>query len=174
MNVIVFLDIDDVIAIDAKFSGKHVAKYFKKELSIDEEKELLEKIFSKSAVSNIEKLNDEFQCKYVISSSWSSYINRQEMTEFFNATNLNLVSENLHKYWTTEKNIGRLSEIKNWISKHKKESEIIVIVDDNESGWNLKNSEFDINNLVVFCEKNIGFIDKKLEEARDILLKQIQ
>lgn len=174
MRPIIFLYIDDVIATNPDYSGLDVASFFKGELGM-ESVDLWTKLFLPNAVSNLFALNKEFLPEYVITSSWTNYLNRPQLQSVFQKTGLDFIGENLHIQWTTPKlNIsGRLIELQNWIARFGNGSQPILIIDDTESGWNLEKSDFDLNGQIVFCEPRIGLVEHRLDKARQILRPQI-
>ena len=174
MRPLIFLDIDDVIAINSDYSGSKVASFFKGELGI-EAADLWTKLFLPNAVSNLFALHKEFLPEYVITSSWTNYLDRPQLQSVFQKTGLDFIGENLHFQWTTPKSTiaGRLIELQTWIARFGNESQLVLIIDDTESGWNLEKSVFDLNEQIVFCEPRIGFVKHRLDKARQILRRQI-
>jgi len=174
MRPLIFLDIDDVIATNPDYSGLDVASFFKGELgmvSVD----LWLNLFLPRSVSNLFALHEEFIPEYVITSSWTNYLDRQQLQSVFQKTGLDFVGENLHRQWTTPKSniTGRLIELQTWIARFGNRSQPLLIIDDTESGWNLEKSDFDLNEQIVFCEARIGFVEHRLDKARQILRRQI-
>lgn len=174
MRPLIFLDIDDVIAINPAYTGLDVALFFQGELGI-ESADLWTKLFSRNAISNLFKLHVEFVPEYVITSSWTNYLNQQQLQFVFQETGLNFVSENLNPQWTTPKSntAGRLTELQAWISRFGNRLQPILIIDDIDSGWNLVKSDFDQNGQIVFCEPRMGFVEHRMDKARQILRQQI-
>lgn len=174
MRPIIFLDIDDVIAINPTISGKTVAEGFStKWLSF--ETDFWKHIFLPAARSNLATLHKTFYPQYVITSSWCNYISLRQFKIIFDNTGLNFIAKNLHKNWRTPRleQTGRLLEIQKWISKHRHPLQPILIIDDDDSGWNLVGCDLDRNGLVVLCDKGVGFIESKLTIATEKLRKQI-
>lgn len=174
MKPIVFLDIDDdVVAIDPNFSGSTVAAALKNNRNIEEK--FWASVFLSSAVSNLSLLHEDFFPSYVISSSWTSYLNRDQVAFAFNSAGLSFIAKNLHRQWRTPKTefIGRLIEIQTWVSKFGVTTQPILIIDDFESGWNLVDSIFEQNDQLVLCEPRLGFDKTKLDKAIQKLTAQI-
>lgn len=173
MKPIVFLDIDDVVAIDPNFSGSTVAAALKNNRNIEEK--FWSSVFLSSAVSNLSLLHEDFFRSYVISSSWTNYLNRDQVVFVFNSAGLRFIAKNLHREWRTPKTElnGRLIEIQTWVSKFSVATQPILVIDDFESGWNLVDSIFDQNDQLVLCEPRLGFDKTKLDKAIQKLTAQI-
>ena len=174
MRTIIFLDIDDVIAIDSNYSGTAVAAALEDDPnSISQE--FCQLVFSSSAIENLAILNEKFSPQYVISSNWSNYLTKSQLKYVFEKASLGFVSMNFHRHWKTPKSqiSGRLIEIEHWISTHLKSSSPFLIIDDYDSGWNLIGSDFDKNKQLILCEQHIGFDKSKLAIATERLEAQI-
>lgn len=174
MRPVIFLDMDDVLAINREHTSIQVISAFKsKDLAYPE---LWTELIAPEARSNLAVLHDEFRPKYVISSSWSNYMSREQFAEVFRRTELIFVAENMHKQWTTLKGAGpsRLTEIENWIAKYRQRGQAVLVLDDHESGWNLRGSPLDKQGLVVLCEAWTGFTAEKLLEAQRLLRAQVR
>jgi hypothetical protein len=126
------------------------------------------------ARANLAVLHREFCPQYVVSSSWSNYLTREQMQQVFRLTGLEFVAVNLHKQWTTPKEIGatRLTEITKWITTHQQQAQLVLVLDDLESGWSLRGSPLEDKGYVVLCETWIGFVAEKLVEAQQQLWAQ--
>ena len=111
MKPIVFLDIDDVVAIDPNFSGSTVAAALKNNRNIEEK--FWASVFLSSAVSNLSLLHEDFFPSYVISSGWTNYLNRDQVAFAFNSAGLSFIAKYLHRQWRTLKTefSGHLIEI---------------------------------------------------------------
>nr|WP_315475452.1 hypothetical protein [uncultured Undibacterium sp.] len=101
MKPIVFLDIDDVVAIDTNYSGSAVAAKLKSKRKIEDE--FWSSVFLSSAVSNLSLLHGDFFPRYVISSSWTNYLNRDQVAFAFNSAGLDFIAKNLHREWRSPK-----------------------------------------------------------------------
>jgi hypothetical protein len=174
MRPIIFLDIDDVLAIDSNFSGGAVAAALATNLGEIEEG-FWHHVFSSNAIENLSLLNKIFSPQYVVSSNCANYLTEFQIKYVFESASLDFVKRNLHRQWRTPKSGigGRLIEISTWISKHLQSTPPVLIIDDYESGWNLINSVFDHNDQLVLCESKRGFEKAELEIAIQKLTKQI-
>ena len=136
--------------------------------------ELWTSVFDAGARKNLLALHEEFHPDYVISSSWASYLNRDQICDVLSRTGLQFVRENLSEHWCTPRDSvsGRLSEIEAWLEQHVSEAgPTYLIIDDHVSGWALSDSW--LEDRTVFCDAWLGFTYAKLRTARKILQKQI-
>ncbi len=174
MRPLIFLDLDDVLAVSREYTSHQVMASFKSG-DLDGWTELWSGLFLAEACANLTTLHDEFWPQYVVSSSWSTYMTRVQMKEVFRRTGLEFVADNMHKYWTTPKGPGsaRNNEIKNWIAKHGQRAQPTLVLDDHESGWSLLESFLDLQGVLVLCEPWKGFMADQLENAQRLLRAQI-
>lgn len=175
MRPIIFLDIDDVLAISREFTSYQVITAFKLD-DLDGWPELWSSLIFAEARDNLAALHSEFWPQYVVSSSWSTYLTREQLQEVFRRTGLEFVADNMHRRWTTPKGTGsaRLNEIENWIAKHGQASRPMLVLDDHESGWGLRDSHLEGSGHVVLCEPWIGFVAERLVQAQRLLRKQVR
>lgn len=173
MKPIVFLNIDDVVAIDPNYSGSTVDAALKNNRNIEER--FWSSVFLISTVGNLSILHEIFSPRYVISSIWTNYLNRDLVKFAFNSAGLDFVAKNLQRQWRTPETefVGRLIEIQKWVSKFGVATQPMLIIDDFESGWNLVDSFFDQNDQFVLCEQRVGFDKTKLDNAIQELSAQI-
>lgn len=175
MKPIIFLDIDDVIATDTTLSGIVVAEALQEDWeTID--KSFWRKVFLDEAIENLLALDKSILAQYVISSSWANYLTRNQIEYVFGCAGIGNIAYKLHRNWRTPKakSVGRLTEIHAWISKYSFERRPILIIDDDDSGWNLIGSDFDKCGQLVICKRGAGFTKNKLNESLILLEKQIR
>ena len=172
MKPIVFLDFDDVIAIDPVHTGSRVLDAYVRHLH-NEITELWSGVFDTTLVRNLLVLHEEFKPSYVISSSWATHLDRVQMVEVLERTGLAFVSESLNEHWCTPRGdvTGRLSEIEAWLELHAPLLEpAYVILDDHVSGGSVSGSW--LEERAVLCNAWHGLTREKLELARTILRAQ--
>lgn len=174
MRPIIFLDIDDVLAISREYTSKEVIAAFRSSV-LDDSPELWASLIFAEARANLGALHIEFWPQYVISSSWSNFLTREQMQLIFRRSGLDFVANNLHMRWTTPKGMGpsRTDEIKNWIEKHGRRRQTMLVLDDYESGLSLRTSSLDQQGLVVLCDPWVGFNADKLASAQRLLRTQM-
>ena len=166
MRPIIFLDLDDVLAIHPEHNSFKVLAAFKAE-ALDGVPSLWECLFDASACKNLRNLNDEFGPEYVISSSWTSFLDRMQIVEVLRRTGIEFVVENLHSEWRTalEAHSYRLTEIDEWLEMNTACSpRPYVILDDLMSGQSLHGSH--LEERAVFCDAWVGFTYPKLRSAQ--------
>ena len=171
---IVFLDIDDVLCIHRNFNTRQVIAVLAGDPAVDAD-EVWQQIFHRHAVENLRQLDDEFRPWYVISSSWTLHLTREQLCATFAATGLGFVSENLHEHWCTPRDDDsyRLVEIDAWLDAHTWHGSRLlaqapfVIVDDELSGQSLVGSH--LEKRTVFCKASSGFLYPQHQAARAIL-----
>jgi hypothetical protein len=184
MRPLIFLDIDDVLCINEEFNSVQVMFCFKNP-NLDWP-ELWENVIDNSAAERLKLLHDEFNPRYIVSSSWTSYLSRAQMSEVFSRTNLDFVKNNLHRNWRTvqprrdliEENAkelvtNRRQQIEGWLNSFNVNCKPFVVLDDTFSGDSLIDSQLSRGGFVVFCQIKIGFTAQRLEEARQSLSKQL-
>ena len=174
MRPVIFLDIDDVLAICREYTSHQVMTALESR-DLDARPELWAGLICAEARANLAALHSEFWPQYVISSSWSTYLTREQMQVVFRRTGLDFVANNLHRRWTTPKGMGpsRTDEIKNWIAKHGRRRQTLLVLDDHDSGVNLLASSLDQQGLVVLCDPWVGFNADKLASAQRLLRTQM-
>lgn len=174
MRPIIFLDIDDVLAISREYTSHQVMTALESR-DLDARPELWAGLICAQARANLAALHREFWPQYVISSSWSNYLTREQMQVVFRRTELDFVANNLHRRWTTPKGMGpsRTDEIKNWIAKHGRRCQTLLVLDDHDSGVNLLASSLVQQGLVVLCDPWVGFNADKLASAQRLLRTQM-
>lgn len=137
MKPVVFLDIDDVIATGDVWTSSWVIRSFRPGGQPFPEHEW-GTVFQPEACRFLQALHDSISPEYVISSSWSNYLTRDNMREVFDKTGLGFVSSSLHEDWTTPKFtlLDRHAEISAWLAAHI-DVEDFVVLDDPNSGHTL-------------------------------------
>ena len=172
MRPVVFLDLDDVLAIHREHNSFQVLAAFKN-AALDDVSSLWKYLFDASACKNLRTLHDEFAPEYVISSSWTSFLDRAQICEVLRRTELEFVVENLHPDWRTPREEGsyRLTEIEGWLDVHALGTSLpYVILDDHISGQSIPGSH--LEERAVWCDAWVGFTHQKLRSAQKILRSQ--
>jgi len=170
---IAFLDFDDVLAVHRVHNSTQVHFAFKSD-ALDDVPELWQWVFHYSARTNLQTLHEEFQLEYVISSSWTGFLSREQICEVMRRTGLDFVAENLHAVWCTPREPGsyRLTEIEAWLDEHNMiERRPFVILDDELSGQSIPGS--DLESRSVLCDAWTGFMYPQLRVAQLILYQQL-
>ena len=173
MKTIVFLDFDDVLAIHPDHTSSKVVAALKS-VHAGESAELWENVFNERARANLRTLYDEFAPQFVISSSWATYLSRDQVEEVLTRGCLGFVAGALHEHWRSAQDVGafRVTDISRWLQQHERELPFsYVILDDVSSGKTLYGSRLESH--TVFCGEWTGFIDARLIESQIILRQQL-
>lgn len=174
MRPVIFLDIDDVLAISREYTSHQVMTALESR-DLDARPELWAGLICAEARANLGALHSEFWPQYVISSSWSNFLTREQMQLIFRRTGLDFVANNLHRRWTTPKGMGpsRTDEIESWIARHGQRRQPMLVLDDYDSGRSLRASSLDHKGIVILCEPRVGFIAEQLVGAQRLLRAQM-
>ncbi|MBZ2206519.1 HAD domain-containing protein [Massilia soli] len=174
MRPVVICDFDDVLAVHREHNSFQVLEAFKR-AALDDAPALWKFLFDASACKNLRTLYEEFVPEFVISSSWTSFLDRTQISEVLRRTGLAFVAENLHQDWCTPRDEGsyRLTEIDGWLDLHALGTPLpYVILDDHLSGQSLPGSH--LEERAVLCDAWVGFTHPKLRSAQKILRGQLR
>lgn len=172
MKPLVFLDFDDVIAIHPDYTSGVVLAALRSgrpHLAT----EIWENVFHQELRTNLERLHDEFEPSYVISSTWSTYLSRDEIQEVLIRGGLGFVAASLHSNWRSATEVGsyRVTDIAAWLRTNGATRPFAyVILDDLSSGRTLVDSV--LEPYTIFCDEWVGFTEVQLERAVAILRAQ--
>lgn len=170
---VIFLDMDDVLCIDSEFhSGEMLLVIQQKR---PDWPELWEKVVDAEAAANLLRLHEEFNPEYVISSSWALHLDREQLCDVLERTQLQFVVYNLHEHWQTQRarSSTRREEVEWWLEAHREPGQPFLILDDTYSGDTLMHSPLALDGHVVTCEVRKGLTATKWEEARVKLRRQL-
>jgi hypothetical protein len=165
---LVFLDFDDVLATSERYNSFQLKLTFE-HAAQNEFQELWDNLFDARACKNLRAVHTEFHPWYVITSSWTGFLNKEQISEALARCELSFVIENLHPDWSAASNEEqcRLNAIKSWLDSHNGWSRF-VILDDRQSGQSLEGSH--LESWCVFCEPWRGFQEKELSAARGFVV----
>lgn len=170
---VIFLDMDDVLCIDSEFhSGEMLLVIQQKR---PDWPELWEKVVDAEAAASLLRLHEEFNPEYVISSSWALHLDREQLCDVLERTQLQFVVYNLHEHWQTQRarSSTRREEVEWWLEAHREPGQPFLILDDTYSGDTLMHSPLALDGHVVTCEVRKGLTATKWEEARVKLRRQL-
>lgn len=170
---LVFLDLDDVLCLHKEYHSGRMLKIF--EQTVPDDPELWRWLVDAGAAENLRQLHAEFRPAYVISSSWATYLNLEQMCEALTRTQLQFVVENLHSEWRTPRarSSSRRDEIDWWLDAHRQPSQPFIVLDDSWSGTGLAHSPLALDGHVILCRSGYGFTKKRLKEAHRQLMRQM-
>ena len=173
MKTIVFLDFDDVLAVHPEYTSSAVVAALKSSAA-DQAVELWENVFHSAARENLRTVYDEFGPQFVISSSWATYLSRDQVAEVLTRGGLGFVADAMHVDWRSAVDVGafRVTDISRWIQQHEHELPFAyAILDDTSSGKSLLGTPLESH--AVFCAEWTGFVDDRLQAAQKILRVQL-
>ena len=165
MRPVLFLDIDDVLCVHRTLNTREVLAALADDETVDA-----------ASVEYLRQLHEEFSPQYVISSSWTLHLDREQLCETFRRTGLEFVADNLHKHWQTPRDKHgdsyRLVEIEGWLDAHAL-LELIpyLVIDDLVSGQSIPGSH--LEDRAVLCEAWKGFMYPQWLLAKQILRAQL-
>jgi len=171
---IVFLDMDDVLCLSNQFGSREMLRIIQQESP--DRPELWSGLVDADASANLYELHREFVPRYVISSSWPTYLDHGQMCRVLTRTKLQFVVENLHPEWRTPRarSSSRRDEIQWWLDAHRTPGQAFLVIDDSYSGTGLAHSPLALDGHVVLCKSGYGFTRKRLKEAKFQLLRQLK
>lgn len=167
-SAIVFLDIDDVLCLNAPYGGHAAILALTGRHS--NPSDVYERLFHRRTRGVLKDVHERLmgRVQYVISSTWREYLDRKCMFDVFNATNMDFVANAMYdgRAWSTPVSRGRGSradEIGEWLRNHH-EGEPFVILDDTLSGsslgFALENPLHPFAGRVLLCEEWEGLLER--------------
>ncbi len=171
---VVFLDIDDVLCVHRTLNTRQVLAALAGDETVDAAS-IWQQVFHASARENLRQLHEEFEPMYIISSSWTLHLSREQLCETFRRTGLEFVSDCLHEHWCTPRDDDsyRLVEIEAWLDTHALVEPVpFLILDDLISGQSIPGSH--LEEYAVLCDAWMGFTHPKLRSAQKILRNQVR
>jgi hypothetical protein len=166
---ILFLDFDDVICLPEQgkpgaydlMLAMHEVRSGRAEIA--DLQPIWDALFFPPAVENLRILHQEFGPTYVLSTSWTRFMDLASLEVTLRQGGLGFVAGALHPDWETHKSPGssRANEIGAWLQAHP-EFRSWVALDDTYSGKGLDEA----SGRVVICEVGKGFTSVELELAR--------
>ena len=180
-SVVLFLDFDDVLCLNPEggYGGYDVLEALGEvqhgRKTLEDFSELWATVFDPLATTFLEEIHKEFQPVYVLSTSWTNFMNRAAIVTVLRLCGLGFVADNLHADWQTEKGprFLRRDEIRFWLVKHP-ECKHWVVLDDTESGTGLHPRHMSKPEapFVVLCDVNVGLTADKYAEVRRAFLRR--
>lgn len=182
MTNILFLDFDDVLCLNDQLGGYDVLEALREvhhgRKTLDDYSSLWSTLFDPLATTLLNEIHKEFEPVYVLSTSWTRFMDREALVSVLRRTGLGFVSDNLSADWETQKghNSSRSDEIKLWLAKHQECIDQWVIVDDAESGTGLQPHQMGEEDaqFVVLCDVDVGLTADKYDELRRAFLRRGQ
>jgi hypothetical protein len=161
---IIFLDFDDVIALNTIYGGYDVISPGAKPA------DLYSKLFHPPAVELLLHVVKVHKPLVVITTSWLRFLERDGMEQLLRKTAMVAIANALHDAWEAPalRGMSRLEQIDVWLAHHHN-GEPYVVLDDFLSGTGLLKSSHDRTKRVVFCEEGIGLHEGHLAQINAAL-----
>ena len=173
MSPILFLDFDDVICLNNPFGGYDaltaLAEAAREGTPLSAEAELWAKLFDTRAVSHLSLVHEEFSPRYVLSTSWRWFFDRDLLERTLELGGLGFVAQGLHQEWTTpqvSRRAHRAVEINSWLEQHPESAHSWAVLDDGLSGSGFENWSRERRQFVVLCQEGVGFQKDELQSLR--------
>lgn len=165
---VLFLDIDDVICINAPYGGYDLA-------APDPPPDLWTRLFHAPAVETLRVIVEEFDPQVVITSSWLRFMLREAFVRLFARCDMFFVSERLHDSWEAIQGprMTRLHAIERWLDAHHR-GEPFVVLDDDLSGTGLSGSWIQAQGRVVLCNVGEGLRGEHVPYVRQALRRRVR
>ncbi len=161
-----FLDIDDVLCLNAPYGGYDAILVLRGRHP--NPSRVYEKLFAARPRRVLADVHGQMggQIRYVISSTWREHFTREELLGVLSAGGLDFVAEAMLEdaCWCTPlsgKEVTRAADIANWLAQHHR-GEAFLILDDKFSGRSLEDALYDSNHpfasRVVLCDEYVGLL----------------
>lgn len=163
---LVFLDFDDVICINAPYGAYDI-------FAPDPPDDIWALLFHAPAVETLRDIVEEFDPRFIITSSWLRLMERGGFERLFVRCGLQFVADRLHDAWEAPQApyMSRLLSIQQWLARHHR-GESFVVLDDAMSGTGLCDSRLHAQGRVILCQVNEGLHPGYLPEVRRALRNQ--
>lgn len=174
---ILFLDLDDVVCLNNPYGGYDVMVAMQgfKPQAVSELRQthdaLWNTLFDPSAASHLRRIDKDFHPVYVLSTSWTRFMDQDTISDALKMAGLGFVAANLHPDWETIKTGSdrRGADIQTWIDTHPECKNYWVILDDELSGTGIDQDD----QFVVLCQKGVGLTDLKYAQLRMALAQRV-
>lgn len=173
MSLVLFLDFDDVICLNNPFGGYDaltaLAEAARAGTPLRALDELWTKLFDAQAVSHLMLVHEEFSPRYVLSTSWRWFFDRDLLERTLELGGLGFVARGLHKDWTTpqiSRRAHRAVEVNSWLEQHPESAHSWAVLDDGLSGTGFENWSRERRQFVVLCQEDVGFQKVELQSLR--------
>jgi hypothetical protein len=170
---ILFLDFDDVICLNRSVGGFDVLEAVRAIQNDGREygdfSALWTQLFDNSAVANLHAIHALFSPTYVLSTSWTRFLDRDSMVAILTKAGMQWLADNLHSDWMTVEAVSsqlRAREIESWLARHP-EVENWVVLDDEYSGVGLAEWPVETDrSFITLCQKGVGFMQPEFDQLR--------
>ena len=190
---ILFLDFDDVLCLNTTYGGYDVilalAQIEKGTARPEDFREMWTQLFDGDAKAYLKALHEEFEPRYVLSTSWRKFLDKEAFITVFENCGLEFVAKNLHPAvqtpafespqlaWRTPGFLSpplRAREIGSWLARNPDERGWVVL-DDECSGTGLDKWSVEKDRAcIVLCQEGVGLTGVEYERLRDAFLLRVE
>lgn len=158
-----FLDLDDVLCLNHPYGGHHLRSLGTQVFPFD----FWGRLFDQTAKGVLLQVVEEFNPRFVLTTSWLRFLERGGFIQIFGRTGLTAVATGLHEHDDAPQLYGetRLDAVERWLDAYH-QGENFVVIDDELSGSGLAGSSLDRTGRVVMCEVGKGLQPQQLELTR--------
>jgi len=176
---VLFLDFDDVLCLNTTYGGYDallaLSQVENGKAALESFENLWRDLFTDWSKTHLMALHREFNPLYVLSTSWTHFMDKGAMVTILRQTGLADVADNLHPAWETVKGMGksdRAQEIRDWIALQPEHRNHWVVLDDPYSGAGLANWPVKQEQpFIVLCTTDAGFLGEYDQLRRALLLR---
>lgn len=171
---VLFLDFDDVICLNRGVGGFDVLEAVRAIQNDGREysdfSALWTQLFDASSVANLRAIHALFSPTYVLSTSWTRFLDKDSMVAILTKAGMQWVADNLHPDWVTVEAVSsqlRAREIESWLARHPEVEDRWVVLDDEYSGVGL--AEWPIESdrsFITLCKKDFGLMQPEFDQLR--------
>ena len=166
-ETVLFLDFDDVICLNNKGVGGYDVLEAVRAIQNDgrgysDFSALWTQLFDTSAVANLHAIHALFSPTYVLSTSWTRFLDKDSMVAVLRHAGLHWVANSMHSDWVTVEEISsqlRAREIESWLHRHPEVENRWVVLDDEYSGVGLAEWPIEADrSFITLCQKGVGLM----------------
>lgn len=181
-RTVCFLDIDDVLCVNAPYGGYDAAAVLaaerptKRSAAVAPSADIWGSLFDAAACEHLRRINDEFRPVYVLTTSWWQALGEKRLRETLVRGGLEWVVDNLHQDAATPKIRGRtnrFAEVRAWLELHPESARKWVALDDELSGTGL---DLELHGehgpFIVLCEESRGLREAEYLRLRTAFMRR--
>lgn len=172
---VLFLDFDDVLCLNKPVGGYDVmlalSQVEKGTAKVQDFEAIWAQLFAPEARALLQKIHDEFEPAYVLSTSWRMFMNKHALVAVLMNTGLEFVAAKLHPDWQTPQFNSpqlRAREIGSWVGQNPDQGNNWVVLDDECSGTGY-GEDYPIQGnrpFIVLCRQACGLAAPEYEKLR--------
>jgi hypothetical protein len=160
---LLFLDLRDVLCVGPSKNGLDL-------LLAESPAAAMQELLAVAPCELLRALHEACQPRYVLTSVWQLFLDREDFEALFDAAGLRCVSDALHEAWalTPMRHLTRQQSIANWLQRHHR-GEPFAVLNGHLNGSGLSESEWAAREQVVMCRENEGLGSAHVEQLKRAL-----